>query len=99
MFLLNILKNKYFLATVVFLVWIFFFTQYDIVSQYRQHEELEVMKDKIKYLEQEVSRLESEQTAIKTDSAVLEKYAREKYYMKTPHEDVFVFDTLTNQQK
>ncbi|MBL7765288.1 MAG: septum formation initiator family protein [Chitinophagaceae bacterium] len=99
MLLLNILKNKYFLATVVFLVWIFFFTQYDIVSQYRQHEELKVMKEKIKYLEQEVSRLESEQKAIKTDSAVLEKYAREKYYMKTPHEDVFVFDTISDPKK
>jgi cell division protein FtsB len=94
MFLLRILKNKYFIVTVVFGVWVAFFAQYDIVSQYKLREELHDMNTKIEYLDKEVSRLQAEKKALQTDSATLEKYAREKYYMKTQHEDVFVFDTV-----
>ena len=59
-------------------------------------EELHEMNTKIEYLDKEVSRLQAEKKALQTDSATLEKYAREKYYMKTQHEDVFVFDTVKN---
>jgi cell division protein FtsB len=53
------------------------------------------MKSKIDYLEQEVNRLHTEKVALKTDSVTVEKYAREKYFMKTANEDVFVFDTIS----
>lgn len=91
---LQILKNKYFLATVIFAVWVLFFAQYDLITQRRQRAELREMKQKIRYLEVEVERLHHEKTALKTDTAVMERYAREKYYMSTPQEEVFVFDTL-----
>lgn len=91
---LQILKNKYFLATVIFAVWVLFFAQYDLITQRRQQAELREMKDKIRYLEVEVDRLHHEKTALKTDTAVMERYSREKYFMSTPQEEVFVFDTL-----
>lgn len=93
-FLLSCLKNKYFLVTVIFLVWIFFFAQYDILSQLDQQKELKEMKYKINYLEQEVNRLRAERKALLEDPKVKEKYAREKYFMKRKNEDVYVFDTL-----
>ena len=93
-FLLQILKNKYFLATVVFLVWIFFFAQYDIISQREQQKELMEMKTKIKYLETEVERLHHEKLSLQNDSTTQERYAREKYFMSKPNEQVFVFDTV-----
>lgn len=92
--ILFLLKNKFFLASVIFVVWISFFAQYDIISQRNQREELNEMKDKIKYLETEVERLHDEKLAIKNDSLVKEKYAREKYFMSTPNEQVFIFDTV-----
>lgn len=95
--LLSILKNKYLIVTVIFLVWIFFFAQYDILSQQDQRKELQEMEQKIEYLQKEVDALEIEKEALKTDSATMEKYAREKYYMKKNNEDVFVFDTLNPQ--
>lgn len=94
MLLLSILKNKYFLATAVFVVWVLFFAQYDIITQRQQRRELKEMKEKINYLEQEVSRLHAEKVALKTDTATMERYAREKYYMSSPNEEVFVFDTV-----
>jgi cell division protein DivIC len=92
--LFHFLKNKYFLVSVGFIAWIFFFAEYDILSQFRQRNELKEMKAKIQYLENEVANLRAEKEAVKTDSNTLVKYAREKYFMKSPNEDVFVFDTI-----
>jgi cell division protein FtsB len=105
MFILNLLKNKFFIVTTVFIVWVFFFAQYDILSLYKQREELKEMKSKIEYLEKEVTRLKAEKIKLKTDPVTLEKFAREKYYMKSPNEEVYVFDTVkkiildSNQKK
>ncbi len=92
--ILGILRNKYFLVTTGFIVWIFFFAEYDITSQFKQRKELNEMRQKIIYLESEVQKLQAEKMAIKSDSNTLEKYAREKYFMKAANEDVFVFDSL-----
>jgi len=81
-------------VSVGFVVWIFFFAEYDVISQYRQRNELNEMKQKIIYLEREIEQLQHEKAAIKSDSNTLEKYAREKYFMKSANEDVFVFDTV-----
>ena len=92
--ILSILKNKYLIVSVLFLVWVFFFAQYDLISQKNQKDELDAMEQKIEYLEKEVNILQQEKNLLKNDSITLEKYAREKYYMKKNNEDVFVFDTI-----
>ncbi len=90
---LNLLKNKYLIISVLFIVWVLFFAQYDVISLRRQRAELKEMKSKIEYLEKEVTRLQKEKNALKTDSTTVEKYAREKYFMKTDNEDVYMLDT------
>lgn len=52
------------------------------------------MNDKIHYMKDEVQWMENEKKAILTDSNVMERHAREKYFMKTPNEEVYVFDTV-----
>jgi cell division protein FtsB len=94
MFIINFLKNKYFIVSMLFLVWVFFFAQYDLLSLYKQRDELNGMKQKIDYLEKEVAQLKQQKELLKNDKATLEKYAREKYYMKSPNEEVYVFDTI-----
>ncbi|HMT36228.1 MAG: septum formation initiator family protein [Bacteroidetes bacterium] len=91
--LFNLLKNKFLIITVIFIVWVFFFAQYDIISLRKQRAELKEMNEKINYLEKEVARLHDEKNALKHDSTIVEKYAREKYFMKTDHEDVYMLDT------
>jgi cell division protein FtsB len=83
------------LVTLVFVIWMTFFSQYDLVNQRAHFDELDGMKKKIEFLQSEIMRLESEKESLETDSAVIEQYAREKYFMKTVHEDVYVFDSNT----
>lgn len=91
--ILKIFKNKFVIVTIVFVVWMTFFSQYDLVNQRAHFEELDGMKKKIEFLQIEITRLEREKESLQTDSAIIEQYAREKYYMKTLHEDVYVFDS------
>ncbi|MBK7689962.1 MAG: septum formation initiator family protein [Bacteroidetes bacterium] len=97
--LLQLLKNKYLIITIIFIVWVLFFAQYYVISLRRQKAELKEMKSKIEFLEKEVSRLQMEKNALKTDSNTVEKYAREKYFMKTDNEDVYMLDTNIIQTK
>ncbi|HSB92312.1 MAG TPA: septum formation initiator family protein [Flavitalea sp.] len=85
------LKNKYFLTAFGFAVWMIFFDQQDLITtQVKQRNELNSLKASRDYYKQEIeaTRLELEQ--LKSDPAVLEKYAREKYRMKRDNEDVFI---------
>jgi cell division protein FtsB len=93
--ILSILRNKYFLVSIGFLGWIFFFAEYDVLTQYKQRKELNDMRNKIQYLESEIQKLQAERHALKTDTLTLERYAREKYFMKARNEEVYVFDTIS----
>lgn len=97
--IINILKNKFLLITVAFGIWVIFFAQYDIISLRKQKAELKEMNEKIDYLTKEVTRLQAEKEALKNDTATVEKYAREKYFMKSDNEDVYMLDTSYSKVK
>ena len=87
---LLILRNKYLLAIVAFLVWMFFFDRNDVLSQFervRHANELKKMEEK-KGLE--ITGTRKELDLLKTSAQTIEKYAREKYLMKKDNEDLFI---------
>ena len=85
------LKNKYFLTTVVFIVWILFFDTRDfITSHFRERAELMKLEKSKQYYEQQIAVTQKELDQLKTNPALLEKYAREKYLMKRDNEDLFL---------
>ena len=95
MWILSLLKNKFFIVTIVFVIWVVFFAQYDIICLRNQQAELKEMNEKINYLEKEVDRLRIEKESLKNDPKTVEKYAREKYFMKADNADVFMLDTTS----
>jgi cell division protein FtsB len=85
------LKNKYFLTTVGFVVWIMFFDTRDfITSHFRERAELVKLEKSKQYYEQQIAVTQKELDQLKTNPALLEKYAREKYLMKRDNEDLFL---------
>ncbi len=92
--ILQFFTNRFVLVTLFFLSWIFFFASNDVVSQYKQNEEYKQMKEKLQYLEKEIAAMKQQRQALTQDSSVIEKVARERYRMKKPNEEIFVFDTL-----
>ena len=85
------LKNKYFLTSVGFVVWILFFDNRDfITSHFRERAELVKLEKSKQYYEKQIAVTKQELDQLKTNPALLEKYAREKYLMKKDNEDLFL---------
>lgn len=85
-----IVKNKFFLATLAFLVWILFFDRNSIISQVKLTRALNnVIKQKEYYID-EIEKNNQEIDLLQSDTASLEKFAREKYLMKKENEDIFI---------
>lgn len=84
------LKNRYLLTGAAFLVWIVFFDSRDLItSHFRERNELVKLQESKKYYEQQIALTRKELEQLKTNPAVLEKYARERFLMKKANEDLF----------
>ena len=87
----------YAISTVAMLVWMFFLDTNDLTVQYRLWNELSSMKSEKAFYQQKIKELEKERRMVIGNPALLEKYAREKYLMKKPKEDIFVIVDEKNQ--
>lgn len=88
--LLDLLRNKYFLVTLAFVVWMLFFDKNDIYSQYQYHEQVSKLKAESEFYQKETAKVSKDLDELTSDKAQLEKFAREKYLMKKANEDVYV---------
>jgi len=88
--LLNLFRNKYFVVTLAFLVWMVFFDKNDLFSQYQYHSQLTKLKHERDFYEKETAKVHKDLDELTTNKEKLEKFAREKYLMKKANEDVFV---------
>ena len=82
--------NKYLLALVVFAVIILFLDHNNLFEQLDRKQELKELQAKKKYYEQEIEKSKKELADLSNNPAALEKYAREKFYMKRDNEDLFI---------
>jgi len=71
-------------------VWMLFFDQENFIEQIRLSQTLSNLRDKKEFYESETAKNENNIQKIETDTAWIEKFAREKYFMKKDDEDVFV---------
>lgn len=85
-----ILLNKYVFTLFVFGVWMTFFDENNFIHQYNRLHELNESKSKMAYYVNETKAAEVQLRELLTNQDALEKFAREKYLMKKPDEDVFV---------
>lgn len=89
---LLMLNNKYLLTLVVFVVWISFFDRNDLFTQWNRKKELDKLEAGQLYYEQEIDKTRKDLTELDNNPVILEKIAREKFYLKKPGEDVFVLN-------
>ncbi|MDE3254854.1 MAG: septum formation initiator family protein [Bacteroidota bacterium] len=86
----SFLYNRYIIVGGVFLIWMLFFDQSNVLNQVEQYQELKKAEANIVFLKQEIKRLEADYQTILNDPKLLEKIAREKYKMKYDDEDVYI---------
>src|SRR3954447_12246586 len=88
--LFKILKNKYVISLVVFVVWISFFDRNDLFTQWDRKQELQKLETSTMFYEKEIANTKKDLMDLNNKPAILEKFAREKFYLKRPNEDLFL---------
>lgn len=96
---LAFLKNKYLLAGLLFLVWMFFFDLRDVgssISRWRKYKELQASEQK---MTKQIDETKTERSQLKDNARTIEKYARENYLMKKDNEDLFIVSEGKEENK
>jgi len=90
-FILNyIIKNKFILTAVVFCLWILFFDTNNLIERFSQSRKIENLKKSKEYYIQKINDDSLALHELMTNKQNLERFVREKYFMKRDNEDVYV---------
>ena len=85
-------KLKYVFAFLLFAVAITFFGESSLINRYAQQQEINKLKSDIDTYQRKFNQDKAMLNSLKTDPEALKQIARERYYMKTPDEDIFVIE-------
>ena len=88
----KIVKNKYFIVIFIFIFAFVFIDDYGIVTTVKLQKQLTLLKEKKEYYTLEIAKDSIETIRLQKDIDRIEKYGREKYYMKRENEDVFIIN-------
>ncbi|WP_396142902.1 septum formation initiator family protein [Flavobacterium sp.] len=94
---LKFLANRYILVLIVFIVWVLFLDNYSYLEHRVLDKEIEEIEDNIKYYKTEIKKDSASIKHLKNNDRV-EKYAREKYYMKRENEDIYIIEYEDDKQ-
>jgi len=84
------MTNLFFIAILLFGIWMICFDESNLVTQYRKHCELSDLQEKRKFYKDQIKETDKAVAELTTNPATQEKFAREHYWMKRDNEDVFV---------
>jgi cell division protein DivIC len=85
------LKNRFIICTLIFIAWVAFFDRNNFITQIQLHRKLSQLKEDVKYYKDEITKDRRDYYDLTSSNKNLEKFAREKYYMKKANEDIFIF--------
>lgn len=85
-------KLKYLFALLLFVIAITFFGEGSLINRYYQKEEIISLKSSIDEYQRKFEEDRTMLQSLKTDPEALKRVARERYYMKTEDEDIFVIE-------
>jgi cell division protein DivIC len=84
------LRNRYGIAALVLVGWISIFDRNDIWTTWKNSRELGRMREQKEWYAEEIGRTREQLHELSSNKELLEKFARERYLMKRPEEDIFV---------
>lgn len=83
-------RNKYFIAGGIFVLWVAFFDDDNLIERFRYIREAKALENDKEYFQQKIKEDSEMLKELKTNKKNLEKFAREQYLMHRDNEDVFV---------
>jgi cell division protein FtsB len=95
------ISNKYMLILILFIVWMIFFDANSYLIHHELDNDINALEDNAEFYQKEI---DHDKTFIKKmeDSNEMEKFAREKYYLKRENEDIYIIeneDSIKKEEK
>ncbi len=87
----KIFTNTYILVLTIFVIWMAFFDTNSLLIHMELQQEINKLEQQKDFLQKEIEKDKKILNELK-DPKALEKYAREKYYMKKQDEEVFLIE-------
>ncbi|MBV7533505.1 septum formation initiator family protein [Chitinophaga sp. sic0106] len=86
----GLLKNFFFISGGLFLLWVAFLDKTNLMYQYQFSSEENKLEAQKEFFISEIKKTREEQQELLSSPEKLEKFAREKYFMKKDNEDLFI---------
>ena len=84
------LRNKYLILLLLFILWIIFLDDYNLIHQKKIKNNVDELKELKDFYISEIKSDSAELSKLKNDSNEQERFAREKFLMKKDNEDIFI---------
>ena len=85
-------RRKYLITILGFLVIIVFLDDNSLIQRAKHRAEIETLKSEIEKYRQQFEEDTRKLKELTANPEAMEKIAREKYLMKKPNEDIFIFE-------
>lgn len=89
--LLQFISNKYVWVLLFFIIWMFFLDNYSYFDHRFLNKQIDELETNKEYYQEEIKKDEQNIKLLKNPNQI-EKYAREKYYMKRDSEDIYIIE-------
>jgi len=89
--ILKIIGNRYVLGILFFLIWMVFLDNYSYFEHRAINKEIDELEINKKFYQEEIKK-DCLNIKKMRNPDFIEKYAREKYYMKKDSEDIFIIE-------
>jgi cell division protein DivIC len=97
--IIRFFRNKYIVALTAFIVLMLFIDHNDIFVQIDRHNQLNKLLVSKAYYEKQIDQTKKNLNDLQNNAAALEKYAREKFYLKKDNEDIFLVPAENTHEK
>ncbi|MBT3301795.1 MAG: septum formation initiator family protein [Bacteroidetes bacterium] len=88
----KIVRNKFVLTTLIFIVWVGFIDRNNLVLTYKTRQTINELEQNRAYYLSEIEETKRIKYELLNNRKTLAKFARETYYMKKPGEEIFIVE-------
>ena len=88
---IKFLGNKYVWVLLFFVAWMLFLDNYSVLNHMELDTQINELEDNKEYYQGEIKKDQENIKLLKNPDQV-ERYAREKYYMKRDSEDIYIIE-------
>jgi cell division protein DivIC len=91
------LRNKYLILFLLFILWVVFIDDYNLINQSKIKNTVDDLKSQKEFYITEIKSDSTELYKLQNDPAEQERFAREKFLMKKENEDIFIIREKENE--